>query len=130
MQLRIELEQNTDGRWIAAVPTLCGVRMDGADRAETLAKVQALALRVLAERLEEGEAAPDPLTVSFQTSKEYRLGVLLVHGIGAQRLGETLVRWGDILLKTIDHATRHRVEVTAGPACREGKGHREDRVES
>jgi hypothetical protein len=89
-----------------------------------------LALRVLAERLEAGEAAPGPLTVSFQTAKEYRLGVLLVHGIGAQRLGETLVRWGDILLKTIDHATHHRVEVIAGPACPEGKGHRADRVES
>jgi hypothetical protein len=130
MQLRIELEQDVDGRGIAAVPTLCSLRTDGADRAEVLAKVQALALHVLAERLAEGEAAPDPLTVSFQAVKEYRLGVLLVHGIGTQPSGETLVRWGDVLLKTIDHATRHRVAVTAGPARRDRQGGFEDRAES
>ena len=43
--------------------------------------------------------------------KEYDLGVLLVHGIGTQLCGETLVRWGDVLVKTIGSATRNRVQV-------------------
>ncbi len=43
---------------------------------------------------------------------EFQLGVLLVHGIGTQRPGDTLVRWGDVLLKTIERATRKEVEAT------------------
>ncbi len=41
-------------------------------------------------------------------AKKFELGVLLVHGIGAQRSGDTLVRWGDTLLKTIERAMRCR----------------------
>lgn len=54
--------------------------------------------------------------------KEYALGVLLVHGIGTQPCGDTLVRWGDILLKTICSATRNRVQTQVGRAGRDGKG--------
>ena len=43
---------------------------------------------------------------------KFELGVLLVHGIGAQRSGDTLVRWGDVLLKAIRRATRNKVVVT------------------
>jgi hypothetical protein len=50
--------------------------------------------------------------------KEYDLGVLLVHGIGTQLCGETLVRWGDVLVKTIGRATRNRVQVEVQPAGR------------
>ena len=50
--------------------------------------------------------------------KEYRLGVLLVHGIGTQPSGDTLVRWGDVLLKTIRRATRDRVRVQINTAYR------------
>jgi hypothetical protein len=50
--------------------------------------------------------------------KQYRLGVLLVHGIGTQPSGDALVRWGDVLLKTIRSATRNRVRVEVGPAGR------------
>ena len=46
------------------------------------------------------------------TLPEFQLGVLLVHGIGRPRRGDTLVRWGDVLLKTIGHATRGEVETT------------------
>jgi hypothetical protein len=53
---------------------------------------------------------------------EYRLGVLLVHGIGTQPCGDTLVRWGDILLKTICNATRNRVQTHVGRAGRDGEG--------
>lgn len=57
MNLDIEIEQEEDGRWIAAVPDLPGVMVYGATRAEAVSHVEALALRVLAERIEHGEAS-------------------------------------------------------------------------
>jgi predicted RNase H-like HicB family nuclease len=65
MNLNVELEQEDNGRWIAEVPDLPGVLAYGESREEAVARVQALALRVLAERLEHGETAPDLLSVSF-----------------------------------------------------------------
>lgn len=59
------------------------------------------------------------------SDKEFRLGLLLVHGIGTQRPSETLVQWGDALLKTIESATRESVAATiehAGSSDRSGKG--------
>lgn len=55
----IELEQEDDGRWIAEVPALPGVMVYGASRDEAICRAQALALRVLADRLEHGEELPD-----------------------------------------------------------------------
>jgi predicted RNase H-like HicB family nuclease len=55
----IETEQETDGRWIAEVPQLPGVLVYGATRDEAVRRAQALSLRVLAERLENGESLPD-----------------------------------------------------------------------
>lgn len=60
-QFQIELEQEEDGRWIGEVPALLGVMAYGLSRSEALAAVQALALRVLADRLEHGEAFPEEL---------------------------------------------------------------------
>jgi len=68
MNFTIEIDREEDGRWIAEVPDLSGVMAYGETRDEAIARVQALALRVLAERLEHGEAAPDLLTVSFQAA--------------------------------------------------------------
>jgi len=68
VKLLIELEQEEDGRWIAEVPDLAGVMTYGRTREDALARVQALALRVLAERLEHGEAAPKLLSVSFRAA--------------------------------------------------------------
>ena len=68
MQLAIELEREDDGRWIAEVPALSGVLAYGQSREQAVAKVQALALRVLAERLEHGESPPELLSVSFQAA--------------------------------------------------------------
>jgi predicted RNase H-like HicB family nuclease len=64
----IELEREDDGRWIAEVPDLPGVICYGRTRDEAVARVQALALRVIAERLEHDEAPPEFLTVSFQAA--------------------------------------------------------------
>ena len=57
MQFTIEYEQEEDGRWIAEVLELPGVLTYGHTRDNAIAHAQALALRVLADRLEHGEAA-------------------------------------------------------------------------
>lgn len=59
MPLKIELDREEDGRWIAEVPELPGVLVYGRDRAEAVDLARALALRVIADRLEHGEAIPD-----------------------------------------------------------------------
>lgn len=64
----IELEQEDDGRWLAEVPALPGVLCYGAARDDAVARVQALALRVIAERLEHREAAAEYLNVTFRAA--------------------------------------------------------------
>jgi predicted RNase H-like HicB family nuclease len=58
LNLTIEIEQEDDGRWIADVPAIPGVIVYGESRDEAVSRVQALALRVLADRLENGEPVP------------------------------------------------------------------------
>jgi len=65
MTFLVEIEQEEDGRWIAEVVDLPGVLAYGKTPEEAKAKVQALALRVVADRLEHGEAGPDLLSISF-----------------------------------------------------------------
>ncbi len=55
--LHIELEQEDDGRWIAEIPELAGVMVYGTTRADAIANVQALALRVMADRVESDHSA-------------------------------------------------------------------------
>lgn len=63
---KIELEQEDDGRWIGEIAALSGVIAYVSIREYALVAVQALALRVLADRLDHGEVAPDELmNVSF-----------------------------------------------------------------
>ncbi len=57
--LRIEFDHEDDGRWIAEIPALPGVMAYGASQKEAQAKVEALALRALADRLEHGETVPE-----------------------------------------------------------------------
>ncbi len=76
-------------------------------------------------RLDHSEGGHDLSGVSLQAPKEYQLGVLLVHGIGSQRSGETLVRWGDVLLQTIGRATNYRVSATALQAGPDDEGRAE-----
>ncbi|HUD85453.1 MAG TPA: type II toxin-antitoxin system HicB family antitoxin [Xanthobacteraceae bacterium] len=66
--LRIESEREEDGRWIAEVPALPGVLAYGATKAEAGAKVKALALRVIADRLENGEQLPNELSGVFEAA--------------------------------------------------------------
>lgn len=57
--MKIEIEREADGRWIADVPELPGVMVYGETRDEAIAKVEALALRIIAERLDHGEQIPE-----------------------------------------------------------------------
>ena len=57
--LRIEFEREDDGRWIAEISALPGVMAYGATREEARDKVEALALRTLADRIEHGENVPE-----------------------------------------------------------------------
>ena len=65
MTFRIEFEQEADGRWIAEVLELPGALVYGATVSEARARAQALALRVVADRLEQGETGPDLQTITF-----------------------------------------------------------------
>lgn len=68
MKFLIETERETDGRWIAEIPALPGVMAYGATKIEAIAKAEALAFRVLADRLEhEKKPAKEP-AVSFAQS--------------------------------------------------------------
>jgi predicted RNase H-like HicB family nuclease len=57
--LRIELEREEDGRWIADIPALPGLLVYGATRAEARTQVELLALRTLADRIQHGEQVPE-----------------------------------------------------------------------
>ena len=59
MTFTVEVEQETDGRWIAEIPQIPGAMSYGTSRDETIARVEALGLRVLAERIEQGESSPE-----------------------------------------------------------------------
>ena len=54
----VDLERETDGRWIGEITELPGVLAYGASRDEAIAKAKALAFRVMADRLEHGETIP------------------------------------------------------------------------
>lgn len=68
MSYRVEIERENDGRWIADVVDLPGVMAYGTSANEALAFAQALALRVLADRIENGECPEGPVSVSFEPS--------------------------------------------------------------
>jgi len=65
VEFTIEFELETDGRWIAEVVELPGVLAYGSIQEEAIARVQALALRVVADRLEHDEAGHDLLKITF-----------------------------------------------------------------
>jgi predicted RNase H-like HicB family nuclease len=58
-RMKIEIDREEDGRWIAEIPDLPGVMVYGASRDEAISKAEALALRVLADRFDHGEKIPE-----------------------------------------------------------------------
>ena len=69
MHLTIETEREADGRWMAEVPELPGVLAYGSTENEAMAKAESLALRVLADRLDHGEAQPVDVTIRVQAAE-------------------------------------------------------------
>ena len=65
MSLPIEIEQEDDGRWLAEIAELPGVMAYGSTRDEAAAAARALALRVLADRVEHGEDVPAAVAELF-----------------------------------------------------------------
>ena len=63
MNFTLECEQEVDGRWIAEVPELPGVLTYGDSAADAMSKAEVLALRVIADRLENSES--EPMSISF-----------------------------------------------------------------
>ena len=57
--MKIEVDREEDGRWIAEVPDLPGVMVYGITQQEAVSKAEALALRVIADRLDHGETVPE-----------------------------------------------------------------------
>jgi predicted RNase H-like HicB family nuclease len=65
---KIETERETDGRWIAEIVEVPGVMAYGATEKEAMASAQALALRVLADRIEQEEEPTETVTVSIEVA--------------------------------------------------------------
>lgn len=65
MNFTLECEQEVDGRWIAEVPELPGVLSYGDSAANAMVKAEILALRVIADRLENGESEPVSINLSL-----------------------------------------------------------------
>ncbi len=65
MIFSIEYEQEDDGRWLAEVLELPGALAYGKTVQEAVSKVQALALRIVADKIEQGEVPPDMLDIKF-----------------------------------------------------------------
>lgn len=68
MTLTIETEREVDGRWIAEVMEIPGAMAYGETRKDAVAKAQALALRVIAERIEHGEDEAALVSLSFRAA--------------------------------------------------------------
>jgi predicted RNase H-like HicB family nuclease len=65
MNYTIECEQEDDGRWLAEVLELSGVLTYGATQDEAILKAETLALRVIAEHLEQGEVKPTSIHIAL-----------------------------------------------------------------
>ena len=68
MHLTIETEQEVDGRWIAEIPEIPGVMLYGQTRDAAIRAVQALALRVLSDRVENGDDLPLLTELTFNAA--------------------------------------------------------------
>jgi predicted RNase H-like HicB family nuclease len=65
MNYTLECELEDDGRWLAEVLELPGVFAYGATKEEAMVKAEALALRVIAERLEHGESRATAFSIAL-----------------------------------------------------------------
>jgi len=105
MHLRIEIGREDDGRWIAEVPQLPGVLAYGVTADEVSARAQILALRVLAERLEHGEAKAVEISISLWPRRD-RFGRQRGRGGFSPRSFASAARQAPIRFPQDAHATR------------------------
>jgi predicted RNase H-like HicB family nuclease len=75
MQLTIELDRETDGRWIAEIPNLPGVMVYGRTRDEAIVAVERLAIDVVADRIAHGELPTSSFSLSFSIPDEQLAGI-------------------------------------------------------
>ncbi|TAL25144.1 MAG: type II toxin-antitoxin system HicB family antitoxin [Nitrospirae bacterium] len=68
MLFTVETEQETDGRWIAEIIEIPGVLKYSNTRIDAVAQAEALALRVMAERIEHGEQPVEPIEIRFKAA--------------------------------------------------------------
>jgi predicted RNase H-like HicB family nuclease len=68
MHFTVETEQEVDGRWIAEIVEIPGALKYGPTKEQAIAQAEALALRVLAERIESGEQLVEPIQISFEAA--------------------------------------------------------------
>jgi predicted RNase H-like HicB family nuclease len=68
MNFTLECEQEVDGRWIAEVPELPGVLSYGDSASDAMSKAEIVALRVIADRLENGDSEPVSISLSLPIS--------------------------------------------------------------
>ena len=68
MDYTIEYEKEVDGRWLAEVPQLPGVLAYGATSEEAMRKAETLALRVLADRIEQNESTAVPIRIGLKAA--------------------------------------------------------------
>jgi len=68
MQFTVKTEREVDGRWIAEVIEIPGVMKYGDSKEQAVAQAEALALRVLAERIENGEQIVEPIQIVFEAA--------------------------------------------------------------
>ena len=73
MKITVEVEREANGRWLTEVPQLPGVMAYGQSEEEAITRVQALALRVLADRLENGEHVPEIAMHFVLGDKDHRI---------------------------------------------------------
>ena len=64
VQFTIEVERETDGRWIAEITNMPGVMAYGATKEEACANVYALALRVIADNVQDSQELPETITLA------------------------------------------------------------------
>ena len=98
--MKIEIEREEDGRWIAEIPELPGVMVYGDTRNQVISKAEALALRVMADRLEHGEGIPELKEV-------FGLSMSRWPSTKAQQVLAALLRSGWIIKR--QHGTSHCV---------------------
>ncbi len=92
--IRVELEREEDGRFLASVPELPGVMAYGATQEEAVRKAKSIALQVLADMIESGEEVPEPLRLLF-------CGVSTWRATKARRVHAALLRLGWMFKKQV-----------------------------